>query len=118
MRLFWIVLACVLTPIFLVLNTFFFVLLVGDVFFAFGLAMFGLFLSAGIGAFANKRRGRSGAGWYLLAVLISPLLAGALVIIRRPLGYKACPYCAEPMREQAIVCLHCERELPALPSAA
>ena len=27
-------------------------------------------------------------------------------------GYKACPYCAEPVRVEAKICKHCQRELP------
>jgi biotin transporter BioY len=32
-----------------------------------------------VGVFAHGRRNRNGMGWFLLAALISPLLAGLLV---------------------------------------
>jgi hypothetical protein len=36
-----------------------------------------------VGVFANQRRNRSGLGWFLLSILISPLLAGLLVAAMR-----------------------------------
>jgi hypothetical protein len=38
-----------------------------------------LFLAAVVGVFASQRRKRSGFGWFVLAVLISPVLAFLLV---------------------------------------
>ncbi|MBO4221973.1 hypothetical protein [Bradyrhizobium neotropicale] len=38
-----------------------------------------------VGAFASMRRNRSGFGWFVLALIISPLLAGILVAILKPL---------------------------------
>ena len=34
-----------------------------------------LFLAAVVGVFASQRRNRNGFGWFMLAVLISPMLA-------------------------------------------
>jgi hypothetical protein len=72
---------------------------------------------------AAAHRGRSGAGWLLLAVVISPLIAGLLVLAlpdpnkerqQRELqkNSRKCPLCAELVRREAIVCKHCGRDLP------
>ena len=69
-------------------------------------------------AVAANTRGHNGVGWFFLALLISPLLAGLLVLAmprisgdelvrRRP-----CPLCAEPIRVEATVCPHCRSSLP------
>jgi hypothetical protein len=39
--------------------------------------------AAGVGILASQRH-RSGVGWFLLAVLISPLIAGFLVLVMGP----------------------------------
>lgn len=44
------------------------------------LVLLWLILAIAIGAAAGQR-GRSGAGWFLLAVIISPLIAGLLLVI-------------------------------------
>ena len=72
----------------------------------FGFLFFWLGFSIGVGVAANTRD-RSGVGWFLLALLISPLLAGFILLAlpRReglsreasvsPGSSKQCPYCAE-----------------------
>ena len=42
-----------------------------------------LFLDVLVGLFASQRRNRSGIGWFLIAFLISPLLAFLFVAILR-----------------------------------
>jgi hypothetical protein len=53
-----------------------------------GIVWIGLAVVVGVAA---NTRGRSGGGWFLLAVLISPLIAGLLVLAlprkERPPGY-------------------------------
>jgi hypothetical protein len=59
--------------------------------------------------------GRSGPGWFLLAVIISPLLAGiVLLLVGRagveppsPSTHVKCPDCRELVLNEARVCKHC-----------
>lgn len=65
--------------------------------------------------YAAFRRGRSCFGWFLLGILISPLLAGFLLLalpnktMRAPTPetHVKCPDCAELVRREARVCMHC-----------
>jgi len=74
-----------------------------------------LLIIAGIaGGIIAGRKGRSPRLWFFLCAIV-PLLI-AVIIALPPLaskGYtKRCPYCAEIIKEDAIVCKHCGRELP------
>jgi hypothetical protein len=40
-------------------------------------------LSIAVGAFAHVRRGRNGLGWFVLALIVSPLVAGVFCAILR-----------------------------------
>jgi hypothetical protein len=69
-------------------------------------------------------RGRSGFGWFLLGILLGPF---ALAVALLPTaeanrqeqarrsgvapGWRKCPFCAEVVREEALVCRYCQREL-------
>jgi ribosomal protein L37AE/L43A len=84
------------------------------------LLIFWLSLSIAIGIWASKR-GRSGLGWFALAVLFSPLLAGVFLLVSRNLAIeqaaqegiahtKQCPRCAERVQKKALVCRFCGYE--------
>jgi hypothetical protein len=47
------------------------------------------FVFAFVVAFGAHNRGRSGLGWFVLAILLSPVLAGiALIIVGKPRGFE------------------------------
>jgi len=63
---------------------------------------------------ANKK-GRSGVGWFFLSLLISPILAGIIVVALGPVeggNLRKCPYCSEMVKSDASICRHCGKELP------
>jgi hypothetical protein len=76
---------------------------------------------------AASSRNRSGAGWFLLSLLVSPLITTIwLFILPKRLGLtrreaieqlrslRKCPHCAETVKREATVCKHCHRDLPEL----
>ena len=81
-----------------------------------------LVLAILVGVFANNK-GRSGVGFFLLAVLLSPLIGLVIALLVSPNekaleseaiangGLKKCPHCAELVKEEANLCKHCQSPL-------
>jgi hypothetical protein len=86
---------------------------------------FWLVLAIIVGVAAGSR-GRNGLGWFLLAMVLSPLLAGLLVLalpktksqyelhVERTM-MRTCPQCAESIKREAVICRFCHQAVEPLP---
>jgi hypothetical protein len=83
------------------------------------------FAFALIVAIAAGVRNRNPIGWFLLAAVLSPLVAGlALIAVGRGAlsrgqilrTLRQCPACAEFVQREARICKHCRSELPPAPA--
>lgn len=75
-----------------------------------------------VGVFASSK-GRSGIGFFFLAVLLSPLIGFIVALVVSPIranteakaiesgDLKKCPNCAEFVKVEAKLCKHCHSEL-------
>lgn len=57
-----------------------------------------------------RSKGRSFGLYFLISLLLSPVL-GFLIAALHPAGGKKCPFCAERVKQEAVVCRHCGREI-------
>lgn len=97
-----------------------------------GITLFWALLAIIIGIIANAR-GRSGIAWFVIALLISPLIAVVILAMvpskSKPAEptptpaqaaeparkTKRCPQCAEDIMFEALRCKHCGAEIPPEP---
>jgi hypothetical protein len=73
---------------------------------------FGLWilLALAVGILASREFGRSGVGWFFLALVLTPL--AGLLLFMLPARRQPCPFCAEPIQVTATICRYCGRAVP------
>jgi hypothetical protein len=70
-------------------------------------------LAIAVGLLASREFGRSGIGWFFLALLFTPLVG--LLLFLLPPRRRPCPFCGELIQASAVVCRFCGREVPPVP---
>lgn len=69
-------------------------------------------LAVAVALLASREFGRSGLGWFFLALFFTPLVGLLLFVL--PPHRRPCPYCAEPIKPSAVVRRFCGREVTPL----
>ncbi len=68
-----------------------------------------ILLALAISVLAAREFGRSGPGWFFLALLLSPL--SGLLLFLLPARRRLCPHCGHAVDPQALLCRACGKEL-------
>jgi hypothetical protein len=74
-----------------------------------GIGLYAL-LALAVALLASREFGRSAIGWFVLALILTPL-AGLLLFMLPP-RRRSCPFCAESIQPSAVVCRFCGRDVP------
>jgi MFS family permease len=83
---------------------------------AVGIAFVWILLAALVGNFAD-RKGHSGALWFGLSLICSPLIGFLVMALLpsaddlMPVGYRPCPQCGLAARVGKDICLYCNADL-------
>jgi hypothetical protein len=76
--------------------------------------LIGLPICALVGGLIGKSKGDVGAG-VALGLVLGPI-GWLIVYLGNSTGMRKCPFCAEEVKSEAIVCRFCSRDLPKMPT--